>query len=117
MRLSSIELFCVDHVKLSQWYCRALGLEHERSAPDVDFLTDGITKLVFCKGKPNTYKNSTLYFTTDQFEQVDRAICDNGGVRIQSLAIVDEDEKKVVYSALYEDIEKNVVGLFVEELK
>ena len=67
--------------------------------------------------KPDTYKNSILYFTTDEFETVDRAICGNGGIRIQSLAIVEEVETKVIYSALYEDIETNVVGLFVEELK
>ncbi len=117
VRLATIELFCVDHVELSRWYQQTLGLDHERSSPDVEFLTDGVTKIVFCKGKPDTYKNSTLYFTTDEFEKIDRAICERDGIRIQSLAIVAEDASKVVYSALYEDIEKNVIGLFVEEFK
>jgi hypothetical protein len=117
VRLSTIELFCRDHVKLSQWYQRTLGMKHQRSSPDVEFLTDGTTRIVFSKGKPDTYKNSTLYFTTNEFETIDRGICENEGIRIQSLAIVEEDETKVLYSALYEDIETNVIGLFVEEWK
>ena len=94
VRLSTIELFCVDHVRLARWYQGVLGLEYESSSPDVEFLTDGMTRIVFCKGKPNTYKNSVLYFTTDEFEKIDRAICENDGIRIQSLAIVREDEKR-----------------------
>ena len=117
IKLTSVEIFCADHLKLSRWYEQNLGLQHERSAPDLEVLTDGATRIIFSKGKPDSYRNPSLFFTTDDFESLDRAICEHDGIRVQSLAIVEEDAKKAVYSALYEDIELNVVGLYVEENK
>lgn len=114
-QLRAIELFCVDHIRMAQWYEQTLGLERVRATGDIITLTDGATDILFCQGKPETYKNSTLYFIVNDYETVDQAICGNGGVKVQDLALVREDDGIAVHSALYEDGERNILALFVEQ--
>lgn len=112
-KLSGVGLFCLDHVVLARWYETVFGLEFIEAAGDVRVLTDGEHRIAFCQGKSDGYKNSVLYLTVDDYEAADRAIAANGGMKVHDLTLVREESGSTIHSALYEDVEGNVVELLV----